>query len=190
MTDIEVLAFIVGGTLILIGIVGGGVEIWTIRVPAIGKAARSAAMLAGVLFVSVGLSPHSQVSAGGQSKGSAGDDKLEEMLSGSWRITWLFGDVLHEAALRMDGPNETMRVRLTDQKTQETDSVDMTMKLEIGEQEVYLLGSNPVVSGTTNPSPNYAADSFRISVVDDRLQFMLCDTARRCGEVSFERVAT
>jgi hypothetical protein len=117
------------------------------------------------------------------------DGRLIQMLSGTWRIQWLFGDVVHDAVLYMDGREGLMRVRLTDQTTRKTESVDTTMTLEIGDGEVYLFGSNSVVSGTATASADYAPDSFRISVVDGHLQFMLCDTLKRCGEVSFQRVA-
>lgn len=203
MPGIDVIAFVLGGALIVIGIVGGGIEVREFKVPAIGRGARSGSIATGVLFVVIGLSGESNVPPTTPSPKPANpphasvprvlprtevDGRLIQMLSGTWRIQWLFGDVLHDALLYMDGREGLMRVRLADQKTQELKSVDMTMTLEIGDGKVFLFGSDPVVSGTATASADYAADSFRISVVDDHLQFMLCDTLKRCGEVSFQRV--
>lgn len=203
MPGIDVIAFVLGGALIVIGIVGGGIEVREFRVPAIGSGARSGAIVTGVLFVVIGLSaatnaPTTPASPAGEIPPIGANTeviadaevngRLMQMLSGTWRIRWLLGDVVHDAVLYMDGREGLMRVRLTDQKTHEATSVDMTMTLEIGDGEVFLFGSNPVVSGTATARADYAADGFRISAVDDHLQFMLCDTAKRCGEVSFQRV--
>lgn len=55
MPSIDILAFVVGAALIVIGIFGGGMEVKEIKVPKIAGLARVAAFGVGLLFVVVGI---------------------------------------------------------------------------------------------------------------------------------------
>ncbi len=55
MNSLEIVAFIFGGLLLLVGILGGGFELKELKVPKVGRGSRIIASIAGVIFIIVGL---------------------------------------------------------------------------------------------------------------------------------------
>lgn len=52
---LEVISFILGGGLIVVGLIGGGITVRDFRVPPIGSVARMASFVAGLAFVGLAL---------------------------------------------------------------------------------------------------------------------------------------
>lgn len=53
--NLEILSFIIGGLLLLIGIVGGGIEIKELKIPKVKLFPRFSAFVIGLLFIIIGL---------------------------------------------------------------------------------------------------------------------------------------
>ena len=55
MFELHILAFIIGGVLAVVGILGGGLEIKELKVPSINPVTRGLAVIVGLLFVGLGI---------------------------------------------------------------------------------------------------------------------------------------
>jgi hypothetical protein len=62
--SLDTVAFVFGGLLLLVGIVGGGFEVRELKIPRVGWAPRLFATLAGLTFLYIGLSVQPTVAAG------------------------------------------------------------------------------------------------------------------------------
>jgi hypothetical protein len=60
----DTVAFVFGGVLLLVGIIGGGFEVRELKIPRVGWAPRLFATLAGLLFLCIGVSVQSTAAAG------------------------------------------------------------------------------------------------------------------------------
>ena len=55
---LDILAFGLGGLMLLVAFIGGGFELKEVRIPSVGWKPRSAAAIVGILFVSLGIIAH------------------------------------------------------------------------------------------------------------------------------------
>jgi hypothetical protein len=61
--SIEIVSFVFGGILLLVGVLGGGFEVKEIKIPKVGMGVRVLAAIVGLLFVCLGFGSNSQNSA-------------------------------------------------------------------------------------------------------------------------------
>jgi hypothetical protein len=60
----DTVAFVFGGVLLLVGIIGGGFEVQELKIPKVGWAPRLFATLAGLVFLCIGVNVQSTAAAG------------------------------------------------------------------------------------------------------------------------------
>ncbi len=103
---------------------------------------------------------------------------------GTLKLRYSSGAVVHEGTLTMNGDSGKLLTSFFDINSNQTATVEQTIKLENTSRGLVLWGYNPVYPGTQIPFPNYAPDNFLLGVnPDGSINLRTCDDADNCSDV-------
>lgn len=109
-------------------------------------------------------------------------------LYGVVKITWL--DAPQVAVVLMDGSYGAMRTLYISQENT-SEVVDLDLKLETIQDNLYLVSYNPTVAGTSTPVPAYVPDFFLVEQTPVSGQYQItaiCDTKLACSRIQTESI--
>ncbi|GAB1541960.1 hypothetical protein NUACC21_46330 [Scytonema sp. NUACC21] len=82
-----------------------------------------------------------------------------EYINGTYKLRWTISGSSYEGLLYMEGRIGKMRIQYFNEVTKSTETVDQTMLLASCTKGLVMFGFNPVVAGTAQQHPTYAADN-------------------------------
>lgn len=107
---IEIVSFVFGGILLFVGLLGGGFELKELKIPKVGMGVRAAALVAGVLFICLGLGSSERASSAGTGEPSY-DASLVHASTPEEPVDFTLtdelgeGEVSEQVTLLIDGKN-------------------------------------------------------------------------------------
>ena len=93
-------------------------------------------------------------------------------------LEWGGDRALHRGVLRLLGDQGTLRTEYVNPRTGRVEAVDQMMQVVREAEVLRVVGSRPVVAGTSTPHPHYAPDTFFfVPVAGGSVQVTLSDAA-------------
>jgi hypothetical protein len=111
-------------------------------------------------------------------------------LYGVWRLQYSVHGIVYQSTLKMEGDSGKMLTSFFNVETNQTETVEQTMRLQPSAKGLLLLGYNPVDANSKTRHPTYSPDNFLFQITPNGKYFQTCDDAGRCSPVEIEYIGS